>query len=133
MAPATNLGAATPVQIGGMPGRAGQKPEGKHRAGKSKGKGKDQGKSRQARPAEPTGDTMSRKAVSDATAYIRGLAQLRGRNVEWAEKAVREAVSLPADEAVKIKVVGPDRHRPRRPAEEGERQAPSICRARSAR
>jgi membrane-bound serine protease (ClpP class) len=50
------------------------------------------------------GDTMSRKAVSDAVAYIRSLAQLRGRNVEWAERAVREAVSLPADEALKLKV-----------------------------
>jgi len=46
-----------------------------------------------------------RKAVHDAAAYIRGLAELRGRNVEWAERAVREAVSLPADEALKLKVV----------------------------
>jgi membrane-bound serine protease (ClpP class) len=48
---------------------------------------------------------MHRKVVADASAYIRGLAQLRGRNVEWAEKAVREAVSLPAEEAVKLHVV----------------------------
>jgi membrane-bound serine protease (ClpP class) len=46
-----------------------------------------------------------RKAVHDAAAYIRGLAELRGRNVDWAERAVREAVSLPADEALAIKVV----------------------------
>ncbi len=50
-------------------------------------------------------DASSRKQISDATAYIRSLAQLRGRNEEWAEKAVREAVSLPADEAVALKVV----------------------------
>ena len=48
---------------------------------------------------------MHRKVVADASAYIRGLAELRGRNVEWAEKAVREAVSLPAEEAVKLHVV----------------------------
>jgi membrane-bound serine protease (ClpP class) len=92
MAPATNLGAATPVQIG-MPGQ-GEKPSEGEQKGKAKGK----------KEAPPAGDAMSRKAVSDATAYIRGLAQLRGRNVQWAEKAVREAVSLPAEEAVKQKV-----------------------------
>jgi membrane-bound serine protease (ClpP class) len=47
---------------------------------------------------------MDQKALNDAIAYIRGLAQARGRNVEWAEKAVREAASLPAEEAVKLKV-----------------------------
>jgi membrane-bound serine protease (ClpP class) len=94
MAPATNLGAATPVQIG-MPGGE-EKPKGQDKGAEEKHKGKKQ--------QAPPGDTMSRKAVSDATAYIRSLAQLRGRNVEWAERAVREAVSLPAEEAVKLKV-----------------------------
>lgn len=99
MAPATNLGAATPVQIGG--GGPGTDP------GKRPADGKD-GRAQGARDGQrepPPGDAMSRKAVSDAVAYIRGLAQLRGRNVEWAEKAVREAVSLPADEALKSNVV----------------------------
>jgi membrane-bound serine protease (ClpP class) len=50
-------------------------------------------------------DTMTRKATNDAVAYIRGFAQLRHRNAQWAEKAVREAVSLPADEALKLKVI----------------------------
>jgi membrane-bound serine protease (ClpP class) len=98
MAPATNLGAATPVQIGGMPGQPDKKPEAAP-AEDDKGKGKE------AQRKPPADDAMTRKVVADATAYIRGLAQLRGRNVEWAEKAVREAVSLPAEEAVKLRVV----------------------------
>lgn len=83
MAPGTNLGAATPVRIGGMPD-----PE------QSKEKS-----------ADKPDDTLTRKQINDAAAYIRGLAQLRGRNVQWAERAVREAVSLAADEALKQKVV----------------------------
>jgi len=83
MAPGTNLGAATPVQIGGTPGAP-----------------KDD-------KAEADSDeaTLARKQVNDAAAYIRGLAQLRGRNADWAEKAVREAVSLSASEALKQKVI----------------------------
>jgi membrane-bound serine protease (ClpP class) len=50
-------------------------------------------------------DTLMRKQTHDAAAYIRSLAQLRGRNAEWGERAVREAVSLPAAEAVRLKVV----------------------------
>jgi membrane-bound serine protease (ClpP class) len=48
---------------------------------------------------------MTRKQVNDAAAYIRGLAQLRGRNADWAERAVREAVSLSADEAAREHVI----------------------------
>ena len=48
---------------------------------------------------------MTRKQIHDAAAYIRGLAQLRGRNAEWAEQAVREAVSLSAEEALKLNVI----------------------------
>ncbi len=88
MAPGTNLGAATPVQIGGMPGAPPEQPQGK-----------------QDEPSKPPGDAMSRKQVNDAAAYIRGLAQLRGRNAEWAEQAVREAVSLSASEALEQKVI----------------------------
>ncbi len=87
MAPATNLGAASPVAIGGQP--------------KEEKKGKTQDKQSAADP----GDTLMRKQTHDAAAYIRGLAQLRGRNAEWAERAVREAVSLSAAEALKLKVI----------------------------
>jgi membrane-bound serine protease (ClpP class) len=80
MAPGTNLGAATPVQIG-IPGKD-EKP-----------------------PATREQDTLTRKQINDAAAYIRGLAQLRGRNADWAEKAVREAVSLSASEAQRLKVI----------------------------
>lgn len=99
MAPATNLGAATPVQIGGMPGQPEKKPAEAPKPEEGRGRKADD------KPAAAEGDAMTRKVVADATAYIRGLAQLRGRNVEWAEKAVREAVSLPAEEALKLRVV----------------------------
>jgi membrane-bound serine protease (ClpP class) len=58
-----------------------------------------------ASAAAPQADTMTLKHLHDASAYIRSLAQLRGRNVEWAERAVREAVSLSAEEALRIHVV----------------------------
>jgi len=102
MAPATNLGAATPVQIGAPGGgEEPSKPEQKKPADKHS---KDTDAQRKDEGAPEPGDAMTRKVRNDASAYIRGLAQLRGRNAEWAEKAVRSAVSLPAEEAVKIKV-----------------------------
>jgi membrane-bound serine protease (ClpP class) len=87
MAPATNLGAASPVAIGG----GGAKPDPAGKEGR-----KDEA---------PQGDTLMRKATNDAAAYIRSLAQLRGRNADWAEKAVREAVSLSAADAKRINVI----------------------------
>jgi membrane-bound serine protease (ClpP class) len=50
-------------------------------------------------------ENLSKKQVEDSAAYIRGLAQLRGRNAEWAERAVREAVSLAAEEAAQLRVI----------------------------
>ena len=103
MAPATNLGAATPVAIG-APGGGAQDEDGKS-DGKSDGKG--DGKAGKTGKGEGGGasSTMTRKQVNDASAYIRSLAQMRGRNAEWAERAVREAVSLSASEALKMKVI----------------------------
>ena len=100
MAPATNLGAATPIAIGigSTPSRgAPEEPPQKGKGGaKTGGKAEEGG---------VPSDTLMRKQVHDAAAYIRGLAQLRGRNADWAERAVREAVSLSAVEALKLKVI----------------------------
>jgi membrane-bound serine protease (ClpP class) len=87
MASGTNVGAATPVRIGSpaMPAAPGDEDK----------KGK----------AEPEGDAMERKIVNDAVAYLKSLAELRGRNVEWAERAVRGAASLSAQAALKDKVI----------------------------
>ncbi len=104
MAPATNLGAATPVQIGGgvpSPPIPGEEQD------------KDADQTAQEEDAdapeddtpELTGTAMERKTVHDAAAYIRGLAELRGRNAEWAERAVREAVSLTAEAALEENVI----------------------------
>lgn len=95
MAPGTELGAATPVAIGlgGGSGDSDKPGADKEKAGENK----------EARA--PGGSAMERKSIHDAAAYIRSLAQLRGRNVEWAERAVREAESLSAVEALKMKVV----------------------------
>ncbi len=90
MSPGTNLGAATPVEIGGLPGLP--------------------------RPREPKPDSKEtpdisseaaarRKAINDTVALLRSLAQMRGRNVEWAEKAVREAATLTAEEALREGVI----------------------------
>lgn len=94
MSPATNLGAATPVQIGGSspPELPTDTPD------KTKKNGQPQSTANNK-------DAMSRKAVNDAVAYIQGLAELRGRNKEWAEKAVREAASLTATDALKQNVI----------------------------
>lgn len=102
MAPGTNVGAATPVQIGGAP----SSPEPKKPAEKQQKDEKDDKSNGAKEPLERAAQQpMTKKQVNDAAAYIRGLAQLRGRNAEWAEQAVREAVSLSADDALKLKVI----------------------------
>ncbi len=110
MAPATNLGAATPVSIG----IGGERPEPiAPQPGKSEAKGKSgkagKGEARREEPA--TVDAMTAKVINDAAAYIRGLAVLRGRNADFAEQAVRHAQSLSSTEALKehvIDLIAPD-------------------------
>lgn len=75
MAPGTEIGAASPVAMG-APGGADQTPS-----------------------------PVTEKLVNDAAAYIQSLAQMRGRNVQWAEKAVRESASAPAEEALSLGVI----------------------------
>jgi membrane-bound serine protease (ClpP class) len=87
MAPGTNIGAATPVQIGGSSFFPSGRPD------QEKGK------------AGESADTPTRKAVNDAVAYIRSLAEINRRNADWAEDAVRSAASIPASEAIKLHVV----------------------------
>jgi membrane-bound serine protease (ClpP class) len=91
MSPATNVGAATPVSILG-----GKQP------GQAEGSAEDEQDS--ATASGPV-DTMSRKAINDSVAYIRGLATRRGRNADWAELAVREAASITAEEALETGVI----------------------------
>lgn len=89
MAPGTNIGAATPVELGTpsplQPG----------------GKGGDQ----ENPTSPPSGDAMTAKVTNDAVAFIRSLAELRGRNADWAEKAVREAATLSASAALDAHVI----------------------------
>lgn len=99
MAPATTLGAATPVAIG-MPG-APPPP----RESAPSGSRKDGAEKQESGPAAAPADAMSAKQVNDAAAFIRGLAKERGRNAEWAERAVREAVSLTSTEALEQGVI----------------------------
>jgi membrane-bound serine protease (ClpP class) len=105
MAPATNLGSATPVQIGG--GESDKPPSNWERARDAlkKSPGGDEGVNDTEEPEPLPGDAMGRKVVNDAVAYIKGLAERHGRNAQWAERAVREAVSLTASEALEQEVV----------------------------
>ncbi len=107
MAPATNLGAATPVPIG-MPGaspgddRPARKPQSDEDGAVKKKHGK---KTAESTPVAGPADAMRAKQVNDAAAYIRSLAELRGRNGDWAERAVREGISLPATKALQENVI----------------------------
>jgi len=93
MAPGTNLGAATPIAIGG--GLFGGDEEDREKSGKQ-----DQGEA-----AKRPSNAGEAKLINDAVAYIRGLAELRGRNADWAERAVREAASLPSAAAAREGII----------------------------
>ena len=91
MTPTTHLGAATPVSLGGddaTPSDPG-----------------DEESDDDAEPAPPSGTAMGRKVLNDAIAYIRSLAERYGRNADWAEKAVRDAATLTAREALEQNVI----------------------------
>jgi len=139
MAPSTNLGAATPVQIGGGGGGEGDGQEdepaspiervrdalqdesgeqsgeqsgeesggqtGEQATGEGEASESDGPETEPAGQETPAGDASSRKAINDAVAYIKGLAERHGRNAEWAERAVRQAVSLTASEALERNVI----------------------------
>src|SRR5262249_51740679 len=93
MAPGTNIGAATPVRMGTplLPGSKPEQPSGQ--------------KDEKEKKAEEPADTETRKAINDAVAYVRSLAELNGRNADWATEAVRTSVSIPASEALKLGVI----------------------------
>ena len=107
MAPATHLGSATPVQMGGLPGA----PEDNTNPEDDGSRSSD----RSSKSADAPGDkdtdkrrgdsAMERKVLEDAVSYIRGLADRHGRNADWAEQAVREAVNLGASEALDMNVI----------------------------
>jgi membrane-bound serine protease (ClpP class) len=97
MAPATHLGAATPVPIGGRAFPLGD--EDPEPGADRKKRGED------AKPQIVGRDAMENKVLGDAVAYIRGLAERRGRNADWAERAVREGVSASSREALELKIV----------------------------
>ncbi len=125
MAPSTNLGAATPVQIGGGGGGGDQEEpaspmerardaleeeeqssdENGEDSAEDSSEADEQTDSGEASGGSQPDDAMSRKAVEDAVAYIRGLAERHGRNADWAERAVREAVSLTSSQAAEMNVI----------------------------
>ncbi|RUR32917.1 nodulation protein NfeD [Vreelandella andesensis] len=89
MSPSTHLGSATPVQMGGSGLTGGEEDAG------------EDGTSESARE----GSAMERKLLEDAVSFIRGLAERHGRNADWAEEAVRDAVNLTANQALEQNVI----------------------------
>ncbi len=105
MSPATNLGATTPVQIGSPFSPEPEQPSKPADRSKQKQSDSDEEKTEQDKTTPTNTETLRKKQINDAVAYIRGLASLHKRNAEWAEKAVRASESLEADEALKLNVI----------------------------
>lgn len=130
MAPSTNTGAATPVEIGGgSPSRdnpfedenpfdAPEEKTSENKADEEKAEGEDgagaqevgekdadQSQSESKSPALGNEDALRAKIINDSVAYIRALAEERGRNADWAESAVRDAVSITSREALQLGVI----------------------------
>lgn len=111
MAPGTNIGAAHPVNIGGgnplSPKKEtpeeGKRGEGEGEEDQETGKrgNGEEGK----KPAESGEDVMGQKVLNDTVAFIRSIAEKQGRNADWAEKAVRESVSVTEKEALELNVI----------------------------
>lgn len=102
MAPGTNLGAATPVVMGGLPG-APSAPAPTEPARPPQDP--DSAAPEDSGAVRPATEAMTRKMVNDSAAYLRALAQMRGRNGDWADRAVRDGVSLSAQEAMRQRVI----------------------------
>lgn len=115
MAPATNLGAATPVSIGSMPDPSSPEPSSPKPASpdsstddSSTDKDNEKEEVKEANRAEPQSsnqNAMHKKIINDAEAYLRGLADYHGRNIDWVKNAVREGESLTSKEALDIGVI----------------------------
>lgn len=95
MAPATSLGAATPVSISGGDAGGGREPEPSGNDGDDGNGDQDAG----------GGTAMERKVINDSVAYLRGLAERRGRDTEFAEAAVRDAATLTSSQALERGVI----------------------------
>jgi len=108
MAPGTTVGAATPVTMGGAPDGPPSTPDGEDGENGDASDALEDAARQRTEPATPQApgndDAMRNKMVNDSVAYIRALAELRGRNGDWAERAVREGVSLTYSEAVEENV-----------------------------
>ena len=98
MAPTTHLGAATPVSLTGDDATPNDAPE-------KSGDDEDADDESETERQPPAGTSMERKVLNDAVAYIRGLAERHGRNADWAEKAVRDAATLTATDALEENVI----------------------------
>jgi len=127
MAPATNTGAATPIEIGGAPSDKNPLEDKKPGDDESKatnpepasgGKAAEESEDVRSDAPEPLQDSardtaaplssdnaMRAKVINDSVAYIRALAEERGRNADWAEAAVREAASVTANQALELGVI----------------------------